>query len=198
MSATFRLATIEDASQIQVIYAPIVKDTFISFEEVVPDISEIGERIQKTLTQYPYLICEIDGQVAGYAYASAFRPRAAYQWVTETTIYVHPDFHRQGIARGLYTTLLNVLCEQGYLNVIGVIALPNDASVNLHENLGFKKIGVFENMGYKINGWRDTGWWQLELNPMPSNPQPPQPIANISHTKIFKELLIQGQATIKA
>lgn len=197
MSVIFRLATIEDASKIQVIYAPIVEDTFISFEETVPDISDIQNRIQKTLKQYPYLICEINGQVAGYAYASAFRPRAAYQWVTETTIYVHPDYHRRGIARGLYTTLLNVLREQGYLNVIGVIALPNDASVNLHEKLGFEKIGVFENMGYKINGWRDTDWWQLELNPMPSNPKPPQPIENISNTEIFQELLIQGQATIK-
>lgn len=198
MSIIFRLANSTDATQILAIYEPIVENTFISFEEIIPTVADIQARIEKTLQQYPYLICEIDGQVAGYAYASAFRSRAAYQWVTETTIYVHASFYRRGIAKALYTTLMNVLREQGYLNVIGVIALPNEASVHLHEILGFEKIGIFENMGYKINGWRDTGWWQLELNPMPNLPTPPQSIEDFQKLPIFKTLLEQGQSQIKA
>lgn len=197
MSAKFRLANANDATQILSIYAPIVENTFISFEEIIPSVTDIESRINKTLHQYPYLVCEIDGQVAGYAYASAFRSRAAYQWVTETTIYVNSNFYRRGIATTLYTTLMNVLREQGYLNVVGVIALPNEASVNLHERLGFEKIGVFANMGYKINGWRDTGWWQLELKPMPDNPIPPRSIQDFRKLPIFATLLEQGQSKIK-
>jgi len=197
MTTIIRLAQSTDAQQIQAIYAPIVRDTFISFEEVIPDVAEIERRITNTLKQYPYLVCDIDGQIAGYCYASAFRTRQAYQWTTETTVYVHPDFHRRGIARGLYTALLNVLRGQGYLNVVGVIALPNDASVRLHEMFGFEKIGVFKNMGYKLADWRDTGWWQLELNPMPPNPTPPIPITEYSQTANFKMYLEQTLPNIR-
>jgi len=194
MTAKIRLAVATDAEQIQTIYAPIVRDTFISFEQVIPEATEIERRIRTTLAQYPYLVCDIDGRIAGYCYASAFRPREAYQWTTETTVYVHPEFHRRGIASALYTALLEVLRGQGYLNAVGVIALPNEASVSLHENFGFEPIGVFKNMGYKRNGWRDTGWWQLELNPMPPEPKTPIPIGEYSQTSNFELHLEQGQS----
>jgi phosphinothricin acetyltransferase len=184
-----RLATRDDAHHIQAIYAPIVQSTHISFEQVVPDVAEIERRIDATLAQYPYLVCDINGQVAGYCYASSFRSRAAYQWTTETTVYMHPAYHSRGIAKMLYTTLLNVLRGQGYMNAVSVIALPNEASVQFHEALGFKKIGVFENMGYKAGNWRDTGWWQCELRPMPSNPSPPTPITTYCQTSDFAAML---------
>ena len=144
MTIQIRLATSDDAPQIQAIYAPIVRDTFISFEKVVPTVDEIAGRITKTLQQYPYLVCDIDGQIAGYAYASSFRSREAYQWTAEVTAYIHPDFHRRGIGHGLYTSLFAILREQGYFNAVSVIALPNPASVGLHEAMGFQKIGVFK------------------------------------------------------
>lgn len=198
MTTQIRLATPNDAAQIQAIYAPIVQDTFISFEQVIPNPQEIASRIEKTLQQYPYLVCDIDGQIAGYAYGSAFRTRAAYQWTTEVTVYTHPDFHRRGIGRGIYTSLFTVLREQGYCNAVSVIALPNNASVGLHESMGFEKIGVFKNMGYKLDDWWDTGWWQLELRPMPANPTPPTSIQSAKDSPEFTQWLSHGYEFIRS
>ena len=193
-----RLVRPSDAQQIRDIYAPIVRETPISFEYDVPEIDEIASRINKTLQQYPWLVCEIEGQIAGYAYASSFRTRTAYQWTNEVTAYIHPDYHRRGIGRALYTSLFAILQAQGYFNTVSVIALPNDASVGLHESMGFQKIGVFINMGYKLERWHDTGWWQLELCPMPINPQPPIAITELAQQENFPDLLKTGQSLIRA
>ncbi len=197
MSLTIRLASSADAPQICGIYSPIVRDTAVSFEQAVPDAKAIAARISETLQQYPWLVCEINRQIAGYAYASSFRPRSAYQWTTETTVYVHPNYQRRGIARALYTSLIAVLRRQGYCNAIGVIALPNDGSVGAHEAVGFRKIGVLENMGYKLKGWRDTGWWQLELRPMPPEPRAPRPVMTLARRADFETLLQAGLPFIK-
>lgn len=197
MSLTIRLASSADAPQICGIYSPIVRDTAVSFEQAVPDAKAIAARISETLQQYPWLVCEINRQIAGYAYAGSFRPRSAYQWTTETTVYVHPNYQRRGIARALYTSLIAVLRRQGYCNAIGVIALPNAGSVGAHEAVGFRKIGVLENMGYKLKGWRDTGWWQLELRPMPPEPRAPRPVMTLARRADFEALLQAGLPFIK-
>lgn len=192
-----RLARQTDAAAIRVIYAPIVRDTHISFEQVLPSADEIAARVKKTLAQYPWLACELEGRLAGYAYASAFRSRAAYQWTTETTVYVHSDCQRRGIARALYTSLLALLRAQGYVTAVGVIALPNPASIRAHEALGFYKIGVFRNVGHKAGEWRDTGWWQLDLRPAPTAPMPPTPLPALAQEKRFPSLLTAGLSHIK-
>jgi L-amino acid N-acyltransferase YncA len=197
MTIQIRLASPADASQIREIYAPIVLNTPTSFEYVVPEIEDITARITKTLQQYPWLVCDIGGQVAGYTYASSFRSRQAYQWTTEVTAYIHPKFHRRGIGRGLYTSLFAILRQQGYFNAISIITVPNDASIGLHETMGFEKIGVFENMGYKFKEWHSTGWWQLELCPMPNNPQSPTPITELTKRQNFANLLSNGQHLIR-
>ena len=97
MSAVIRLASPSDAAAVHEIYSPIVRDTHISFEQTVPDVGQLAERIGRTLAQYPWLVCEIDGQLAGYAYGSVFRARAAYQWTVETTVYIHAGFQRRGV-----------------------------------------------------------------------------------------------------
>lgn len=197
MNAVIRLATAADAGAIQQIYRPIVRHTHVSFETVEPDIAEIKARIDKTLAQYPWLVCEINGRLAGYAYASAFRARYAYQWTTETTVYVHPDFQRRGISRALYHSLIAILRAQGFCNAVGVIALPNEGSIRAHEAVGFRKIGVFENVGFKAGDWRNTGWWQLELRPMPTEPQPPRAIGDLAQEDDFSELLHAGLPYLK-
>lgn len=197
MSSSIRLASSADAPQICDIYSPIVRDTAISFEQAVPDAEAIAARISKTLQQYPWLVCEINRQIAGYAYAGSFRPRSAYQWTTETTVYVQPDYQRRGIARALYTSLIAILRQQGYCNAIGVIALPNDGSIRAHEAVGFRKIGVLENMGYKLKGWHDIGWWQLELRPMPQEAQAPRPVMGLARQAGFEALLQAGLSFIK-
>lgn len=197
MNTQIRLATPNDASQIQAIYAPIVQDTFISFEQVVPSVEEIAARIEKTLQQYPYLVCDIDGKIAGYAYGSAFRTRSAYQWTTEVTAYTHPHFHRHGIGRSLYTSLITILQKQEYTNAVAGIALPNDASVGFHEAIGFTLVGTFKNVGYKLGDWHSVGWWERELQTMPVSPTPPIPIRQIVDHPEFPEWLSIGAKFIK-
>ncbi len=197
MSAEIRLARAADAAPILRIYRPIVRDTHISFEQTVPAVSEMAARIGKTLLQYPWLVCALDGRLAGYAYASAFRSRMAYQWTAETTVYIHADYRRRGIARALYRALLAILREQGYCNAVGVIALPNEGSIRAHEALGFRKVGIFKNVGHKAGDWRDTGWWQLALRPPPSAPQKPRPIMRLAAEDHFDALLQTGLQDIR-
>ncbi len=198
MSAVIRLASSADAADIHQIYRPIVRDTHISFEQTVPAVQEIAARIEKTLTRYPWLVCEVNGRLAGYAYASAFRFRAAYQWTAETTVYIHADFQRRGVSRALYSSLLRILRAQGYCNAVGVIALPNEGSVRAHEAAGFRKVGVFRNVGHKAGAWRDTGWWQLELRQPPAKPQAPLAIAQLATKDCFDDLLKTGLRYIRA
>lgn len=192
-----RLAKQTDATAIREIYAPIVRDTHISFEQIVPATAEIAARIQDTLAQYPWLVCELHGRLVGYAYASAFRSRAAYQWTTETTVYVHSNFLRKGVARALYTSLLALLRAQGYVTAVGVIALPNPASIRAHEAIGFYKIGVFRNVGHKAGEWRDTGWWQLDLRTAPTAPESPLPLPALAQEAEFPSLLAAGLPHIR-
>ncbi len=197
MNAAIRLATTADAAAVLAIYRPIVRDTHISFEYTVPDATEMAGRINAALAQYPWLVCDVGGSVAGYAYASAFRARRAYQWTAETTVYIHSDFQRRGLARALYTSLLAILRKQGYLNAIGVIALPNAASIHAHEALGFQKVGIIKNAGYKAGSWHDTGWWQLALRPADASPQPPRPIGELAGTADFAALQATGLPYIR-
>ncbi|MCY3798023.1 MAG: GNAT family N-acetyltransferase [Chloroflexi bacterium] len=197
MKAVIRLAASADAADIHQIYLPIVRDSHISFEQIVPTPREIAARIEKTLRQYPWLVCEVDGKLAGYAYASAFRVRAAYQWTAETTVYIHGDFQRRGVSRALYASLLALLREQGYCQAVGVIALPNDASTRAHEALGFRKVGVFDNVGFKAGAWRDTGWWQLELRQPPARPRAPLSITQLAAKDNFEALLQTGLGSVK-
>ena len=198
MRVRIRLATRADAADILEIYAPIVRDTHISFETLVPSEAEIAERISRTLRQYPWLVCEINAKLAGYAYASPFRARAAYQWTAETTVYIHPEFQGRGVARALYSSLIAIIRNQGYRNAIGVIALPNAASVRAHEAIGFRKVGVIKSAGYKNGDWRDTGWWQLELHPPQPSPLSPRSIQHLTSASGFDQLLEAGLPSIKA
>jgi len=159
-----RLATPDDAASIANIYRPIVESTAISFETVPPTDGEMRHRITDTLTAYPWLVLEQSGEIAGYAYGSRHRPRAAYQWSVETTVYVAEGYRRQGVGRRLYAALFSILHSQGFAHAFAGIALPNAASVALHEQMGFQPIGVFRSIGFKFNEWQDVGWWQRPLS----------------------------------
>ena len=174
MQLCIRLVTVDDARAVQAIYAPAVRETAISFEYEVPSAAEMAERIQHYLLQYPWLVLELDGILAGYAYASAHRARQAYQWSAEVSVYVHPDYQRRGVGRALYTSLFELLRLQGYYQAFAGITLPNPGSVGLHEALGFQPVGVFRAIGYKLDAWHDVGWWQLPLQILTDEPAPPQ------------------------
>jgi L-amino acid N-acyltransferase YncA len=170
-----RPATIADAAAISDIYAPIVRDTVISFEAESPGAEEIGRRMTAGPLRLPWLVAETPEGVTGYAYAAPFRSRAAYQWSVETSVYLSDAARGRGIGRCLYEHLLSELCELGYVNAYAGIALPNEASVRLHEVVGFTPIGAFPAAGHKHGRWVDVGWWVRALRPPPGIPSPPRP-----------------------
>jgi Sortase and related acyltransferases len=176
---TIRLATSDDARAIADIYAPSVRDTFVSFETEVPDAVEMSRRIEYTLPEFPWLVREIDGQVAGYAYASRHRERLAYRWSVDVSCYTHAQFRRRGVGASLYTALLRMLRRQGFCNAYAGIALPNEASVALHESVGFRPIGIYAHAGYKHGAWRDVGWWGCDIAPRAALPEDPVALARL-------------------
>lgn len=158
-----RSATARDAPAIQAIYAPIVRGTAISFEDVPPTAEEMAQRITIVSEAYPYLAAERDGTVVGYAYGSVHRARPAYRHSVEVTVYVRESARGTGVGRALYRALLPALAEGGFHMAFAGIALPNPGSIALHEAVGFEQIGVFREIGFKFGRWHDVGWWQRAL-----------------------------------
>lgn len=165
--ARIRTASEADAEQLLEIYRPYVENTAITFEYEVPSVEEFAGRIKNTLKRYPYLVAETDEGVAGYAYVSAFKERAAYEWSVETSIYVSTDKKQLGIGRQLYEALEKILKKQGILNVNACIAYPKEEdehltmdSVYFHEKFGYQMVGRFHDSGYKFNRWYDMVWME--------------------------------------
>ena len=161
------------------IYAPVVRDTTISFETTAPDAAEMAARIAKTLAMFPWLVWEEGGRAVGYAYASRHREREAYQWSADVSCYVHPGHRGRGIGKALYARLFDILRAQGFQSAFAGIALPNAASVALHESVGFEPIGVYREVGWKLGAWRDTGWWRRRLGEAVPEPLPPLPLRSL-------------------
>jgi L-amino acid N-acyltransferase YncA len=173
--SAIRVARPGDAEQVLEIYAPNVTDSFVSFELAAPTVEDMRARIVKTLATYPWLVHDEDGRVLGYAYGSAHRERAAYQWSADVSCYVRAGARGRGIGKALYLELLRRLEEQGLRNAYAGIALPNEASVRLHESVGFAPIGIYRGVGFKQGEWRDVGWWGRRLADLTPDPAPPRP-----------------------
>ncbi|MFD1613057.1 arsinothricin resistance N-acetyltransferase ArsN1 family B [Sphingomonas tabacisoli] len=171
-----RVADADDAEAIAAIYAPHVTRGVVSFEEAAPDGEEMCARIAKLAGRYPWLVADEDGAVLGYAYACQFRDRSAYRWAVETTVYVADGAQRRGVGQLLYRALIEALRKQGFTQAIAAISLPNDASIKLHELVGFKRAGVYREVGWKQGRWVDVGLWQLQLADPPAG-APPEPKA---------------------
>jgi len=172
---TIRVASASDAAAIASIYAPIVSETTISFEIEPPTPEGMAERIVRTVAMYPWLVADRDGRVVGYAYSSQHRERAAYRWSVDVSAYVSADFRRSGIGRALYKRLFSILRAQKFRSAFAGITLPNDASVGLHEAMGFTPLGIYKEVGFKLGQWRDVGWWQLALSGDAGQPDEPVP-----------------------
>ena len=158
-----RPVQLSDAAAIREIYQPYVTETASTFEVDVPTVQEFESRITKTLPQFPYLVAEVDGKVMGYAYASTYYARAAYDWTTELSIYVVKEASGQGIGSALYTALEEELQARGYLRFLACIAVPNDASIAMHEKRGYVQVAHFPKIGYKFNKWHDVVWMQKTI-----------------------------------
>lgn len=189
MESEIRFVSINDAKMILDIYRPYVQDTAISFEITVPTEEEMQNRIDKVMREYPWLVSTSSGLINGYAYASRHRNRAAYQWSVDVSIYVKQNAHEKGIGKELYQALFQVLTIQGYYNAYAGITLPNPASVGLHEKMGFTSIGIYKDVGFKLNAWHDVGWWQLQLSEKNINPQSPKGMKQLLNDSRIMEIL---------
>ena len=159
-----RTATPGDAAQIAEIYNYYIANTVITFEEEPLTAEDMATRLADIQRQgLPWLVAELDGSVVGYSYANQWKTRSAYRHSVETTVYLRNGFDGRGIGKTLYSALLPVLREQKIHAVIGGAALPNPASVALHEALGFEQVATFRQVGFKHGRWVDVAYWQLIL-----------------------------------
>jgi len=162
-SLVIRNVCLDDVEAILKIYSPYIETSATSFEEKIPSINSFSKRVKDISSKFPYIIAKYDGVTVGYAYATALRSRSAYRWSVETTVYVSKNHHRKGVGRELYKNLFEILRKQNFKNAFAAISLPNQGSRNLHMRMGFEKIGVYKNVGFKLDQWWDVEWWQLEL-----------------------------------
>lgn len=167
-----RVAQARDAAEIAEVYAPYVRDTAATFEQDPPDENEIRARM-RSAPGLPWLVAERQCRVVGYAYASRHRERPAYRWSVEVSVYLIPAEGGRGTARALYGRLFSELRDLGYISALAAIALPNAASVGLHEAMGFAAVGAFHHVGFKHGRWHDVGWWQRALTRPPATPKEP-------------------------
>lgn len=173
MPLTLRDATIDDAPACAAIYAPYVTDTAITFELDPPGAETMSQRIAAALATYAWVVAEDEGRIVGYAYGGQFKMRAAYRWASEVSVYAETGRRRTGAGRLLYTGLFERLEARGYGIAVSVMTLPNEASVGLHEALGFERVGVHRQIGYKLGRWHDVALWQRPLAPLGDPPAEP-------------------------
>lgn len=174
-----RMAVPEDAEKLRAIYAPFVTNTAISFEYEVPSVEEFRRRIITRLEKFPYLVALCDGEPIGYAYASTFIPRPAYDWSVEATVYIKEEYTGLGVGRKLFERLEALLTEQNIYNVNACIVYVDhedpyvtNRSMEFHEHMGYRLVGKFTNSGYKFGRWYDMIWMEKILKPHPAKPDP--------------------------
>lgn len=175
-----RIATSDDAKELLNIYKYYVENTAITFEYDVPSIEEFSERIKNTLKKYPYLIAENEDGIYGYAYASAFKSRQAYDWAVETSIYVKNGDSRHGVGTLLYNELEKYLKMQNIINVNACIAYPNEKSEEFHKKFGYKTIAHFTKCGYKFGKWHDMIWMEKFIGEHTDTPKSVVPFSELN------------------
>jgi phosphinothricin acetyltransferase len=196
MTPTIRTTTGADGRGLAGIYAPAVEDTPASFETEPPGAEEMARRVRETTAGLPWLVCEREGGVVGYACASPHGDRPASRWSVDVSVYVDEGWRRRGVARGLYEALFGVLRLQGLYNAYAVIALPNGTNVRLHPAFGFERVGLYERVGYKDGEWRDVGHWGLSLQEPEDPPSPTVPFEELRDTDACREALRAGESSI--
>jgi L-amino acid N-acyltransferase YncA len=197
MSPTIRVATTDDSPRIAEIYAPAVLERVTSFELVAPTAEEMSSRMTRVLPNYPWLVCEYDGNVIGYAYASRHHERAAYRWSVDVAAYVSGDAHRRGVGTALYASLFEILALQRLRNACAGITLPNPASEGMHHRAGFTLVGVYHRVGYKFGAWHDVAWFERAI--LPAVIEPPEPIrfADVRDSPKVVSALAAGQKLVR-
>jgi phosphinothricin acetyltransferase len=192
-----RSADQQDTEKMLDIYAPYILNSVVSFETDVPLLEEFQHRVRHYQEKLPWLICEINNTLAGYAYATDHRQRKAYEVTKELSVYVHKDYRNLRVGTGLYRALIEILKAQGVYNVLAGITLPNTESVRFHESMGFKPVGVYHNVGYKFGKYHDTGWWELLLGTNNNNALEIVAINEIINSKSWEDAIRAGISEIR-
>src|SRR5687767_916307 len=191
-----RVANGKDAAGILKIYSSFIINSGITQETEIPTLESFQQRIEATLESRPWLVCEIENEIAGYAYAGKHRERKGYQWCVEPSVYIDKKFYRYGIAKALYTALFEILKLQGFVNAYAVITLPNDKSVAFHEKFGFRYLTTYKKIGYKLMQWHDVGWWEMQINVAEKNPHEPIKFSALPQ-EIILQVLEKGSSILK-
>ncbi|MEY7849300.1 N-acetyltransferase family protein [Natrarchaeobius sp. A-rgal3] len=186
-----------DTPAIREIYAHFCESTPVTFEERAPSVAALSERIRSTLERYPWLVCERDGEVVGYAYASQLRKRHAYQWVVELSVYVAAAVRRSGIGRGLYESLFAILERQGVRDAYAVTTVPNPETVRFHERLGFERLADFPAIGHTHGDWQDVAWWRRPLGEKTADPEPITSFSDLREDPDVRSLIAAGEAFLE-
>ena len=184
---------LSDVESVLDIYTPYVFDTAITFETQAPSLGEMQSRIAASAPIYPFLVCEDENGIVGYAYGSRHRAKAAYDWSVESTVYVGAGFHRRGIARRLYATLFSLLTVQRYARVFAGVTLPNESSEGLHRAFGFEHIGDFERIGFKHGRWHTVRWFQRDLMREDWSPRPLLLVDDLQSMPEFHRIMKSAQ-----
>lgn len=191
-----RIATKDDAAGMLEIYIPFILNSGVTQETEVPSVEEFQKRINSNLAERPWLVCEIDNEIAGYAYAGKHRDRKGYQWCTEPSVYISEEYYGFGIANALYSALFDILRIQGYVNAYAVITLPNERSIAFHKRFGFDHLTVYKKIGYKLGQWHDVGWMQYQIEPHKLGPADPIKLPQIDRA-LIDAILARASALIK-
>ena len=181
-----RLATPNDASAILSIYGPYCDQSSVSFEIAAPSVEEMARRISTNTEKYPWLVCEHDGGICGYVYASQHHERAAYRWSVDVAAYIHDASRGKGLGKILYSVLFEILRFQGFFMAFAGITLPNPESIGLHKWLGFKN-----------GAWHDVSWWELSLQPEVASPAEAKLIDEVIHTKQWEDAIAGGDQLLQ-
>lgn len=187
-----RKAEPSDASSLLNIYKAYI-ETPITFEYEIPTVEEFERRITDISKEYPYIVCQVDGRIVGYAYAHRHRERAAYQWNAELSVYLSNMNKKKGIGKALYKALIEILKLQNIKTVYGCITVPNPRSEGLHKSLGFQPIGIYHNAGYKCGQWHDVLWVEKQIgdyNIRPTNMLSIQQIDTEKTVSIFENSIL--------
>ncbi|MDR3073763.1 MAG: GNAT family N-acetyltransferase [Deltaproteobacteria bacterium] len=192
-----RMATEADAPELLAIYEPFVAGTTVSFETESPGLAVFTRRMGDVMVRYPYLICD-DARAAilGYAYAHAFKERAAYRWSAELSVYTRPECAGRRVGRTLYRVLMELLERQNFHTVYGVVTDPNPASQRMHEDLGFTRAGLMRKTGYKLGQWLDVSLYEKRIRKPESEPADPIPITELP-TGVVDAVLRESAALLR-
>lgn len=182
---SIRMAKKQDVPRILEIYAPYIENTAISFEYTVPSLEEFTQRFLNITAHFPWLVWEEDGMILGYAYGSLPFSRAAYQWSASASIYLCKEACGRGIGKQLYTSLEEILQQQGYRKVYAIITTANEASVSFHKALGYRHCATMPECGYKFGKWYGTIWMEKELNTFHAPPGPPVSIHKLPGSSVI-------------